>query len=167
MLSLTNIVAKLKGDTPMKILMVTMSMNIGGAETHILELCRELVSLGHKVTLASNGGVYADEAVSFGVEHIKLPLNTKKPAAVLKSYKGLYEVISKGEFDIVHAHARIPAFIVGLLHDRITFDGGRKFRFVTTSHLNFSTNLLWRRISRWGERVMAVSEDIACYMEFL
>ena len=26
----------------MKILMVTMSMNIGGAETHILELCREL-----------------------------------------------------------------------------------------------------------------------------
>ena len=148
----------------MKILMVTMSMNIGGAETHILELCRELVSLGHKVTLASNGGVYADEAVSFGVEHIKLPLNTKKPAAVLKSYKGLYEVISKGEFDIVHAHARIPAFIVGLLHDRITFDGGRKFRFVTTSHLNFSTNLLWRRISRWGERVMAVSEDIACYM---
>ena len=148
----------------MKILMVTMSMNIGGAETHILELCRELISLGHKVTLASNGGVYADEAVSFGVEHVKLPLNTKKPAAVIKSYLGLKNLILEGKFDIVHAHARIPAFICGLLHDKLAFEGGRKFRFVTTSHLNFSTNALLRKISRWGERVMAVSEDIAYYM---
>lgn len=148
----------------MKILMVTMSMNIGGAETHILELCRELIALGHKVTLASNGGVYAAEAVSFGVEHVKLPLNTKQPAAVVKSYRGLKALITNGEFDLVHAHARIPAFICGLLHDKITFSGGRKFRFVTTSHLNFSTNPLLRRISRWGERVMAVSEDIVDYM---
>lgn len=148
----------------MKILMVTMSMNIGGAETHILELCRQLISMGHRVTLASNGGVYADEAVSFGVEHVKLPLNTKKPAAVLKSYNGLKKLILSGGFDIVHAHARIPAFICGLLHDRLTFEGGKKFRFVTTSHLNFSTNTLLRKISRWGERVMAVSEDIVDYM---
>lgn len=141
-----------------------MSMNIGGAETHILELCRELISLGHSVTLASNGGVYADMAVSFGVEHVKLPLHTKEPTAVLKSYNGLKKLIKNGGFDIVHAHARIPAFIVGLLHDRITFEGGKKFRFVTTSHLNFSTNPLLRKISRWGERVMAVSEDIIDYM---
>ena len=67
----------------MKILMVTMSMNIGGAETHILELCRELISRGESVTLASFGGVYADEAVRFGVRHVTLPLNTKKPAAVI------------------------------------------------------------------------------------
>ena len=134
----------------MKLLMVTMAMNIGGAETHILELCRELVSLGHDVTLASNGGVYADEAVSFGVRHVELPLHTKKPSAVLSSYKGLEKLITEGNFDIVHAHARIPAFIVGLLHNRLTFDGGRKFRFVTSAHLNFSTNALLRRISRWG-----------------
>ncbi|MBR5252423.1 MAG: polysaccharide pyruvyl transferase CsaB [Clostridia bacterium] len=148
----------------MKLLMVTMAMNIGGAETHILELCRELVSLGHDVTLASNGGVYADEAVSFGVRHVELPLHTKKPSAVLSSYKGLEKLITEGNFDIVHAHARIPAFIVGLLHNRLTFDGGRKFRFVTSAHLNFSTNALLRRISRWGERTMAVSDDISDYL---
>ena len=44
----------------MKILMVTMSMNIGGAETHILELCRELVRGGDSVTLASFCGVDAE-----------------------------------------------------------------------------------------------------------
>lgn len=148
----------------MKILMVTMAMNIGGAETHILELCRELISLGHDVTLASNGGVYADEAVSFGVRHVKLPLHTKEPAAVMRSYKGLKKLITGEKFDIVHAHARIPAFILGLLHDSITFEGGKKFRFVTSAHLNFSTNALLRRISRWGERTMAVSDDIADYL---
>ena len=148
----------------MKILMVTMSMNIGGAETHILELCRELKACGEDVTLASFGGVYADELAACGIRHVTLPLNSKNPAAVLRSYNGLRSLIEKEKYDIVHAHARIPAFIVGLLHDRIRFEDGRKFRFVTTAHLNFSTNALLRRISRWGERVMAVSDDITDYL---
>ncbi len=142
----------------MKILMVTMSMNIGGAETHILELCRELLLRGHDLTLASFGGVYADELTALGVRHVKLPLHTKDPLSVLAAYNGLYRLIKNGGFDIVHAHARIPAFICGLLQDRL------KFRFVTSAHLNFSVNALWRRIARWGDRVMAVSEDIADYL---
>lgn len=148
----------------MKILMVTMSMQIGGAETHILELCRELKRMGHSVTLASNGGVYADELESEGIPQVKLPLHRKSPRDVVKSYIGLKKLIRHGEFDIVHAHARIPAFICGLLWERIRLKDGRKFRFVTTAHLNFSVNKLWRKISRWGERSMAVSEDIADYL---
>ncbi len=143
---------------PMKILMVTMAMNIGGAETHILELCRELHRRGHDVTLASFGGVYAEELTALGVHHVTLPLHTKNPASVVASYNGLARLIRGGGFDLVHAHARIPAFICGLLCDRM------KFRFVTTAHLNFSMNALWRRISRWGGRVMAVSDDIADYL---
>ena len=142
----------------MKILMVTMAMNIGGAETHILELCRELNRRGHDITLASFGGVYADELAALGVKHVTLPLHTKRPEAVLTAYHGLERLIRDGGFDLVHAHARIPAFICGLLHDRM------KFRFVTTAHLNFSMNALWRKISRWGDRVMAVSDDIADYL---
>ena len=66
----------------MNILMVTMSMNIGGAETHILELCRELTAGGDSVTLASFGGVYADEAAAAGVRCVTLPLHTKHPVSV-------------------------------------------------------------------------------------
>ena len=148
----------------MKILMVTMAMNIGGAETHILELCRELRAAGDDVTLASFGGVYADEAAAVGVKCVTLPLHTKRPSGVIRSYRGLKKLISEGNFDIVHAHARIPAFITGLLHDRMVMEGGRKFRFVTTAHLNFTVNPLLRRIARWGERSMAVSDDIADYL---
>lgn len=141
-----------------------MSMHIGGAETHILELCRELKKRDCEITLASFGGVYADELEKLGVLCVKLPLNTKHPVSVIKSYNGLEKLIRDGDFDIVHAHARIPAFIVGLLHDKLTDSDGRKFRFVTTAHLNFSVNPLWRKISRWGEQVMAVSSDIADYL---
>lgn len=147
----------------MKILMVTMAMEIGGAETHILELSRELIRRGHSVTLASFGGVYADELAKCGVRNITLPLHTKHPARVLESYAGLKKLLREEKFDIVHAHARIPSFIVGLLNDSLTEDGV-KFRFVTTAHLNFAVNPLWRKISRWGERVMAVSDDIADYL---
>ena len=148
----------------MKILIVTMSMNIGGAETHILELCRELCASGDDVTLASFGGVYAEEAAASGVKCVTLPLHTKRPGAVLRSYCGLKRLILDGHFDLVHAHARIPAFICGLLWNTLDVGDGRKFRFVTTAHLNFDVNPLWRRISRWGERVMAVSDDIADYL---
>ena len=148
----------------MNILNVTMSMGTGGAETHVLELCRELNKKGHNVVLVSEGGVYADELVKEGIEHITLPLTRKDIGSVIESYKGLKKLILSRNFDIVHAHARIPAFICGLLHDRIFDEEGRKFRFVTTAHLDFTVNPLLRRISRWGERTMAVSDDIVDYL---
>ncbi len=159
----------------MNILMVTMQMDIGGAETHILELCRALHRRGHHITLVSNGGVYADMLTAEGIDHVTLPLHTKNPTAVRKAWAGLDRCIREGcpagDYDIVHAHARIPAWICGQLWDRYRKHpltrNGRKvplFRFVTTAHLNFSLNPLWRKISRWGERTMSVSEDIVDYL---
>lgn len=55
----------------MKILMATMGMNIGGAETHILELSKELKHQGHDVIIVSNGGVYVPEIEAAG--HPPLP----------------------------------------------------------------------------------------------
>lgn len=165
----------------MNILMVTMQMDIGGAETHILELCRALSRMGHHITLVSNGGVYAEMLSSDGVRHVTLPLHTKSPLSVLTAKAGLDKCIRDGalspdgtflgDYDIVHAHARIPAWICGLLWDEYKkkplMRNGKAvplFRFVTTAHLNFSINPLWRRISRWGERTMSVSEDIVDYL---
>ena len=44
----------------MRILLVTMGMDIGGAETHILELAKELKRRGHEVYVVSNGGKYIE-----------------------------------------------------------------------------------------------------------
>ena len=62
----------------MKILMATMGLDIGGAETHIVELAKALQRMGHRVTIASNGGVYVPEIEAAGIRHIKVPMHTEK-----------------------------------------------------------------------------------------
>ena len=39
----------------MKILMATMGLDIGGAETHIVELAKELKAEGHDIVVACSG----------------------------------------------------------------------------------------------------------------
>lgn len=142
----------------MKVLMVTTGMNIGGAETHIAELCRAFAEKGISVTVASAGGVYVRELEKRGIPHITLPLNRKTPASLLKAKKGLENLIRHEKFDVVHAHARIPAFLCGKLQARMGF------RFVTTDHLDFRVTPLLKRLTDWGEFTFAVSEDLKEYL---
>ncbi len=142
----------------MKILMVLMGLEIGGAETHVAELSIELARRGYEVHIASNGGVYEKETEKYNIVHHKLPLHTKNPSAMLKSYRGLKKIIKENKFDIVHAHARIPGFICGMLHKKL------KFRFITTAHWVFKTNVALKRMTNWGERSVAVSNDIKKYL---
>lgn len=139
----------------MKILMAAMSMGLGGAETHILELSRALAARGHDVTVASAGGVYAEKLAAFGVKHKLVPLNSKSPRALLRSFSSLSRLIEEERFDIVHAHARIPAFVLGRLRSRYGF------AFVTTVHFDFRVTPALRRLTDWGERTLAVSDDLA------
>ena len=142
----------------MKIFMALMALNIGGAETHVLELSKELSRMGPEVVVASAGGVYTKELLQSGIRHIRVPLHTKSPFAVMTSYIRLARILKREKFDIVHAHARIPAVILGWLQKRM------HFHLVTSAHLNFKLNFLWRAIANWGERCIAVSEDIKEYL---
>ncbi len=142
----------------MKILMTLMGLEIGGAETHVVELCKELSRRGVEVTVASNGGVYEKTLAEYNIKHIRLPLNTKSPASLIKSYVGLKKLITAEKFDIVHAHARIPAFICGMLAKRL------HFRFVTSTHGVFKVDPILTFATDWGERAVAVSCDIKQYL---
>lgn len=63
----------------MNILMVTMSLGIGGVETHITELTKELIRRGHRVTVASAGGVYVPEitASAHRTSPFRLPVDRR------------------------------------------------------------------------------------------
>lgn len=142
----------------MKILMLTTKMDIGGAETHIAELCRGLKAAGHEPEVASAGGAYADELAAEGIAQHILPLDSKSPASVRRCLAGLRRLITENGYDVVHAHARIPAFLCGVLRRRIFF------RYTTTAHLDFAVNALWRKITDWGEATIAVSDDLKGYL---
>jgi len=142
----------------MRVLMTTMQLDIGGAETHIIELSKALKRRGTDVTVASNGGAYEAELAEAGIPHVKIPFHSKNPMCMYRAYKLLKELIFKEKFDIVHAHARIPAFLCAMLHKRY------HFRFVTTAHWVFSTRFPYNLLTRWGERSLAVSDDIKKYL---
>ncbi len=142
----------------MKILMATMKLDIGGAETHIVELSKELKRQGYDIIVASNGGVYEKELSEAGIKHYKVPLHDKNPIHMIKSYKLLKNIIIKEKVDIVHAHARIPAFLLANLHKKINFP------FVTTAHWVFSTKFPFNLLTRWGEKTISVSDDIKDYL---
>lgn len=134
----------------MKILMVTDRLGIGGAETHILSLAKGLQEEGHHLTLVSSGGVLADRC---GLSHDTLPLDQKDPFSLFSARRGLKKLLKKEKFDIVHAHARLPAILLAHLQKHLPF------RLVTTAHLPFPCRGLGR-FSRWGEKTLAVSQDI-------
>ena len=50
-----------------------MKLDIGGAETHIVELCGELKRRDMRLLWPSNGGVYVKTLEAQGIRHIKLP----------------------------------------------------------------------------------------------
>ncbi len=142
----------------MRVLMATMKLDIGGAETHIVELSKALAKRGVEVFVASNGGAYEQELLDAGIRHIQVPFHSKNPLSMKRAYDQLKTIIFENKIDVVHAHARIPAFLCGLLHRRF------HFRFVTTAHWVFSTRFPYNILTRWGDRSLAVSDDIKDYL---
>ena len=142
----------------MKILMATMALDIGGAETHIVELSKELVRQGHEVLVASNGGVYVSELTEAGIRHFEVPMHQRRVGGVLCARRLMAGIIRREKPDVVHAHARIPAFVCGSLQRRL------RFPFVTTAHWVFESGGVLRYLTNWGQRTIAVSEDIKAYL---
>ncbi len=142
----------------MKILMATMQLDIGGAETHIVELSKALARKGIEIIVASKGGAYVAELEDSGIRHFNVPLGSKNPCDLWNAYKILEQIITDEKIDVVHAHARIPGFVCGLLQKKL------KFRFVTTAHWVFSTKFPLKLLTNWGDRSLAVSDDIKQYL---
>ena len=135
-----------------------MQLDIGGAETHVLELAKELKRRGNEVIITSNGGAYEEELKKFKIKHYKVPLQNKNPLNVIKAFKSLKKIIIDEKIDLVHSHARIPSFILGKLHKKMGFP------FVTSAHGVFSTKYGLKYITDWGQATVAVSEDIKKYL---
>lgn len=138
--------------------MATMKLDIGGAETHIVELSKALKRRGIDVYVASNGGAYEAELKEADIPHFTVELHSKSPACMKRAYTKLKRIIVDNKIDVVHAHARIPGFLCGKLQKKL------KFPFVTTAHWVFNTRFPLNLLTDWGQRSLAVSDDIKKYL---
>lgn len=137
----------------MKILLLTDGMDRGGAETHIAALARGLRRMGQEVTLLSAGGVLADELEKEGIPQLRMPWRRGFPFSLLLRRHALRRLIRHGGYRLVHAHARLPAF---LLRGAVP----RNVGVLVTAHADFYSSPLLRRLCYWGHHTVAVSEDL-------
>lgn len=144
----------------MKILMALNGLDIGGAETHVVELSKEIARRGHEVVMVSSGGVYQQEVEDAGITHYKVKLTSRTPRDIAASKKQLKKIIKAENPDIVHAHARIPGFLLDAVHK----EDKKAFVFVTTAHWTFDTSFLVKALTHWGDKTLAVSDDLKKYL---
>ena len=137
----------------LKILLVTDRLSRGGAETHLISLYSELTLLGHSVTVVSSGG-----ELSSLVRHVSIDLCSHSLKKLFSGYFALRSLVLREDFDLIHAHARLPALIASIVAREC------KIPLVTTVHARFRTDRLRRSLSVWGFRSVAVSEDLRLYL---
>lgn len=75
------------------ILLSLMQLNIGGAETHVVELAKELKRKGFNVIVTSNGGDLCKGTRGRRNKAYAVPLQNKNPLNMLKSARLLKKII--------------------------------------------------------------------------
>ena len=119
----------------MRILQVSSPIQLGGGETHVIELTAELRRLGHTVVLAGRqGGAVKPE--------VELPFRN---ALDVKTIFGLRALLKKDKFDVVHAHvARDYPLVLAAARKQ-------PVKVVLTRHLLYPvrSNFLYRRVDGW------------------
>ena len=115
----------------MRILHIVPEFDEGGVERYVLQLTAEQIARGHKVSLATAGGKLELKLPS-EVEVLHLPVQRKN------LFTGLYCVHclaqKRGQWDILHAHSRVPAWIAWFT-SALT-----KTPWVMTAHAPYSLN---------------------------
>lgn len=141
------------------ILLALMALDPGGAETHAVALAQGLHQMGYRVLVASNGGSLVRELEEVGIPHYQVPLHNKQPQNILRSFWRLWKLVRKEKVDLIHAHARIPAWI-GQGVSRFT-----GVPLLSTFHGIYRTGWGLKYLTRCGERVIAVSNDVKEHLE--
>lgn len=141
----------------MRILQILPELNVGGVETGVVDLCRELVKKGHHSFVVSNGGEMVNTLASDGSKHYKLPVNEKSLLIAIYCIFKLIRIIKDDAIDVVHARSRVPA-ITAFIACRIT-----RTPLVTTCHGRYSKNIL-SSVMGFGKYVITPSRAIARHM---
>ncbi len=146
-----------------RILFFISALRCGGAENHLLNLCRYLASRGHApavCTLSAREDGLESEFLMDGVSLYRLPLASLRQLSVPRKFHTLSRIVRGVGPDLIHAHlyhAEMVAAASALVHRvplvatrhsaGLEFNGWRRYA-ITAIHGRFS-------------RIIAVSGDAA------
>lgn len=149
-----------KPHQPMTVVQILPALNAGGVERGTVEFARELVRLGHKSIVISNGGGMVADLETQGTEHIQLPVHRKSLRSLLWVGK-LRRTLQAIKPDIVHVRSRIPAWMTWLAWRKMP--ATTRPGLVSTFHGLYSVNA-YSAIMGKAQRVIAISDCVYDYI---
>jgi len=147
---------------PLNILFFVSSLKIGGAELHVLNLCRYLTGRGVRASVCTLGReeALADRFEETGVAVYGLGLESLRDLARRSVRKRMKEMLSAVGPDVLHAHmfhaevaAALASFLYGVPLVVTRHSAGLEF--------NGSRRIMAAVTGRRARRVIAVSEEAA------
>jgi len=140
----------------MNILYLTNHLNTGGITQYLLSLSAGLKKRGHDIYVASGGGELEGEFSRLGITCFKVPLRTKCEFApgVFVSFFKLLPLVKIYNIDIIHCNTRVSQ-VAGCL---LSKHSSRPY--VSTCHGFFKARLSRRLFPCWGNKVIAISEQV-------
>jgi len=155
-------VESLRPDTekPLRLLLIVDSLEVGGAERHVVDLAAALRRKGHKVEVAcSVAGGLAQRLQEAGVPFRPLTERLVKRRVSPAYARGVGRLLMEKRFDLVHAHIYASAVAAAIATRK------RGPQLVITEHTEASWQTWWtRQVSRWAHgrasHTIAVSTPI-------
>lgn len=137
------------------ILFFTRTMELGGTENVILQLCETFKPLVNKIVVCSCGGVNEKKLKELNIKHYTIPdIENKNPSCILTVSKMLKKIIKNENITVVHTHHRMAAFYVAFLKIY------KKCLFINTSHNTFDNKVKFTRYAYKHANLVACGEMV-------
>lgn len=140
----------------MNILHLSRTMNQGGAEKVVYQLCSGTNDIFDNIVVASCGGVYVKKLNSIKVKHYNIPdMDRKDLISIIIILIKILIIVRKEKIDVIHSHHRMASFyslLVSTIFPRL--------RRIYTSHNIFNDKKKLTSFSLKGSEIVAVGNDV-------
>jgi glycosyltransferase involved in cell wall biosynthesis len=147
---------ELNEKSELRVLMLIDALNVGGTETHVLNITKKLIDMGIYVVVATSGGPMEVIFKSYGIKVLKLPIEgdyipNKKKFGMIRLVK---TIIDEEKINLIHCHLFSSMQLASELYRMY------KIPYVVTIHgLFYPNNILYSSCIK-ASSIIAVSEPV-------
>lgn len=137
------------------ILYFTRTMELGGTEKVILQLCEIMKDRVNKIIVCSSGGVNVEKLIKMGIKHYTIPdIEKKNMKTIIQVFSIVLKILKEENINIIHTHHRMAAF-----YTRI-FSFMKNFIFINNVHNTFYDKKFLTKFSIGKANNIAVGEKV-------
>lgn len=142
------------------LLFFTRSMQLGGTENVVLQLCVLFKPLVNNIVVCSSSGVNVKELEKMGIRFYEIPdIENKSVKTMYLVSKKIEYIVKQEKITVIHTHHRMAAFYVSLLGLY------RKCIFFNTSHNTFNNKKLLTKFAYKHANLIACGNAVKTNLE--